>query len=192
QNETERSRQGQTARIIIKVNSLVDVTMMDALYEASQAGVQVQLNVRGICCLRPGVPGLSENISVISIIDRYLEHARIMYFHNGGEPLMFISSAYWMTRNLDRRVELLVPVEEPAASARLVSILETCLTDNVQGRSLQADGTWARLTPSGKRKAVHAQEVFFKQAKDAAKATSVRQQEVVFEPVRPAKSETKS
>ena len=192
QNETERSRQGQTARIIVKVNSLVDVTMMDALYEASQAGVQVQLNVRGICCLRPGVPGLSENISVVSIIDRYLEHARVMYFLNGGEPLLFISSADWMPRNLDRRVELLVPVEEPAASARLLSILETCLADNVQGRALQSDGTWARLTPTGKRKAVHAQEAFFKLARDAAKATSVRQKEVVFEPVRPAKPDAKA
>ena len=191
QNETERSRQGQTARIVIKVNSLVDVTMMDALYEASQAGVQVQLNVRGICCLRPGVPGLSENITVVSIIDRYLEHARVMYFLNGGEPLMFISSADWMPRNLDRRVELLVPVEDPAASARLLGILETCLADNVQGRSLQADGTWVRLAPPTKRKAIQAQAVFFKQAKEAAKATSARAQEVVFEPVRPAKPDAK-
>jgi polyphosphate kinase len=192
QNETERSRQGQQARIIVKLNSLVDVTMMDALYEASQAGVQVQLNVRGICCLRPGVSGLSENISVVSIIDRYLEHARILYFANGGEPLVFLSSADWMPRNLDRRVELLVPVEDPAAQARLLGILETCLADNVQGRSLQPDGDWERHAPSGKRKAVHAQEIFFKQAKDAAKATSARQQEVVFEPIRPAKSDAKA
>ena len=191
QNETERSRQGQRAHIIIKLNSLVDVTMMDALYEASQAGVQVQLNIRGICCLRPGVPGLSENISVVSIIDRYLEHARILYFQNGGEPLVFISSADWMPRNLDRRVELLVPVEDPAAIARLVNILETCLADSVQGRRMQANGTWERMSPPAKRKAVHAQEVFYKQAKDAAKATSARQQEVVFEPVRPAKTEAK-
>jgi polyphosphate kinase len=187
QNETERSRQGQKARIIVKVNSLVDVDMIDALYEASQAGVQVQLNIRGICCLRPGMPGLSENISIVSIIDRYLEHARILYFQNGGEPLMFISSADWMPRNLDRRVELLVPVEDPAAQSRLMNILETCLADNVQGRRLQADGTWVRLAPSSKRKAVHAQEIFFKQTKDAAKVTSARRQEVVFEPVRPAK-----
>ncbi len=189
QNETERSRQGQKSRIIVKLNSLVDVAMIDALYEASQAGVQVQLNIRGICCLRPGVPGLSENISVVSIIDRYLEHARILFFENGGEPLVFISSADWMPRNLDRRVELLTPVEEPAAIARLVHILETCLADTVQGRRLQADGTWERNAPAAKRKAVHAQELFYKQARDAARATSARQQEVVFEPVRPAKSD---
>ena len=184
QNETERSRQGQKGRIVLKLNSLVCPTMMDALYEASQAGVQVQLNIRGICCLRPGVAGLSENISVVSIIDRYLEHARILYFENGGEPLVFISSADWMPRNLDRRVELLVPVEDPAAAARLLDIVETCLGDNVQGRRLLSDGTWERITPASKRKTVHAQEIFFRQAKDAAKA-SERQQEVAFEPQRP-------
>ena len=189
QNEAERCQQGQPARIVLKLNSLVDTAMIDALYEASQAGVPVQLNIRGICCLRPGVPGLSENISVVSIIDRYLEHARILYFHNGGEPLMFISSADWMPRNLDRRVELLVPVEDPAAVARLQGILETCLTDSVQGRRLLSDGAWGPIAPASKRKAAHAQEAFFRQAKDAAKAIA-RQQEVVFEPQRPAKPGT--
>ncbi|TAN35778.1 MAG: polyphosphate kinase 1 [Verrucomicrobia bacterium] len=186
QNEAERCRQGQTARIVLKLNSLVDTAMIDALYEASQAGVQVQLNIRGICCLRPGVPELSENISVVSIIDRYLEHARILYFHNGGEPLMFISSADWMPRNLDRRVELLVPVEDSAAGARLLAILETCLTDSVQGRRLLPDGAWEPVKATGKRKTIHAQEAFFRQATDAAVAVA-RQQEVVFEPQRPAK-----
>ena len=187
QNETGRRRQGQAARIMIKLNSLVDTKMIDALYEASQAGVQVQLNIRGICCLRPGVPGLSENITVISIIDRYLEHARVLYFQNGGEPLIFISSADWMPRNLDRRVELLVAVEDPAAKARLVNILETCLGDSMQGRRLLADGKWEPVKPVGKRKPIQAQEYFFHQAKAAA-AASARQQEVVFEPQRPAKS----
>ena len=186
QNETERSRQGQAARIVLKLNSLVCPNMIEALYDAAQAGVQIQLNIRGICCLSPGVPGLSENISVVSIIDRYLEHARILYFQNGGEPLVFVSSADWMPRNLDRRVELLVPVEDPAAAARLLDIVETCLADTVQGRRLLPDGTWERIASAGKRKTMHAQEKFFRQAKDAAKA-SARQQEVVFEPQRPTK-----
>jgi len=167
----------------------VDTAMIEALYEASQAGVLVQLNIRGICCLRPGVPGLSENVTVVSIIDRYLEHARVLYFLNGGEPLMFISSADWMPRNLDRRVELIVPVEDATAAARLLGILETCLTDSVQGRRLQSDGAWEPTAPLSKRKAIHAQETFYRQAKEAA-ASVARQQEVVFEPQRPTKPGT--
>src|SRR5258708_2162392 len=110
--ETERQKHGQKARILAKLNSLVDTQIIDALYAASQAGVRIQLAVRGVCCLRPGVRNLSENISVVSIIDRFLEHSRIFYFYHGGDERVFISSADWMPRNLDRRVELLVPVED--------------------------------------------------------------------------------
>ncbi len=110
--ETERKNHGQKARIIAKLNSLVDPEIIEALYRASAAGVEIKLNIRGICCLRPGVPNLSKNIAVVSIIDRFLEHSRILYFHHGGDRRVFISSADWMPRNLDRRVELLVPVED--------------------------------------------------------------------------------
>nr|MBP7831165.1 polyphosphate kinase 1 [Kiritimatiellia bacterium] len=185
QNEIERSKQGQPARIMAKLNSLADPDLIQKLYEASKAGVKIELNVRGICCLRPGVAGLSENIAVISILDRFLEHSRIFYFHNGGEELVFISSADWMPRNLDRRVELLVPVEDPACRARLVSILETSLQDNVKARRLLPDGTYERLAPPAKKKAVRSQEVFYRRAVEAAKAAASAGGPV-FEPHRPA------
>src|SRR5208282_1553567 len=114
--------------------------VIEALYRASQAGVKIDLGIRGICCLRPGVSGLSENITVTSVVDRFLEHSRIFYFHQGGESLVFISSADWMPRNLDRRVELLVPVQDAACQARLISILKTTFQDNVKARRLKPDG----------------------------------------------------
>lgn len=122
--EIARRRDGQRAHIMAQLNSLVCPKMIGALYEASQAGVRIDLNVRGICCLKPGVPGLSENIRVVSILDRYLEHSRIIYFRHGGDKLVFISSADWMPRNLDKRVELLVPVEDPASRDRLIDVLD--------------------------------------------------------------------
>ncbi len=138
--ETERKRQGQPARILAKMNSLVDPKLIKALYEASAAGVEIRLNIRGICCLRPQVAGLSENITVISIVDRFLEHSRVFHFHQGGAGRTFIASADWMPRNLDRRVELMVPIDDPAAAERLVRLLEHCLADRVRGRQLRDDG----------------------------------------------------
>jgi polyphosphate kinase len=128
-----------------QLNSLVDAKMINALYRASRAGVEIQLNVRGVCCLRPGVPGISDNIRVISILDRYLEHSRIIYFLAGGRELMFISSADWMPRNLLRRVELLVPIEDAEARARLKEVLESYARDNVKGRRLRPDGHYERV-----------------------------------------------
>ena len=142
--ETDRKRQGQEAAINAKLNSLVDPEIIEALYEASQAGVPIRLNIRGICCLRPGVPGLSDQIEVVGIIDRYLEHARILHFHHGGAHRVFISSADWMPRNLDRRVELLVPVEDERCKQRLLQILDVHMRDTVKGRRLLADGSYAR------------------------------------------------
>ena len=167
--ETKRKQQGQKAQIIAKINSLVDTKIIDALYAASKAGVNIQLNIRGICCLRPGVKGLSENISVISIVDRFLEHARIFYFYHGGDERLFISSADWMPRNLDRRVELLVPIEDAAARAQLSEILKTHLSDTVKGRRLLSDGSYEPVKARGRRKTVRSQQALYRQAQDAVR-----------------------
>ncbi|HET6328457.1 MAG TPA: polyphosphate kinase 1 [Planctomycetaceae bacterium] len=179
--ETDRQNHGQKARIIAKLNSLVDPEIIEALYRASNAGVDIKLNIRGVCCLRPGVPKLSENISVVSIIDRFLEHSRILYFHHGGDRRVFISSADWMPRNLDRRVELLVPVEDRALKDRLLQTLKTYFKDDVKSRRLLADGRYKRLTPSIKRPALRAQEVLYGRVCDAA-LVAEQSQRTVFEP----------
>ncbi|WP_438432274.1 polyphosphate kinase 1 [Gorillibacterium sp. sgz500922] len=144
--ETEFARAGSPARIIAKINSLSNQEMIDHLYEASQAGVKIDLIVRGVCCLRPGVPGLSENITVRSIIDRYLEHSRLFYFENGGEPETWLSSADWMTRNLTRRVEVMCPVRGRTTRDILVRILKLHLKDTAKARLLQPNGTYLRRT----------------------------------------------
>jgi len=185
ENEIQRCQQGQESRIMAKLNALVHREIIEALYRASQAGVKVDLNIRGICCLRPGVAGLSENITVTSIVDRFLEHSRIFCFHHGGESLTFISSADWMPRNLDRRVELLVPVEDPACRARLVSILETSMQDNVNAHRLLPDGRYERRKPSSRADAVRSQEVFHRQACEAAEQAQTNRY-MVFEPMLPA------
>jgi polyphosphate kinase len=145
--EAAHARAGRPARIIVKVNSLVDDVLIGELYEASSAGVRIDLIVRGICCLRPGVPGLSEGIRVVSIIDRYLEHARVFVFENDGAPEYLLSSADWMHRNLDRRVEVAFPVLEPELQAEIREILEVQLADAVKGRVLLPDGRSRRLAP---------------------------------------------
>jgi len=124
------------------MNALVDERVVRALYRASQAGVRVRLNVRGICVLRPGVRGLSENIEVMSIVGRYLEHARVFHFLNGGEDEVYLASADWMPRNLDRRIELMFPVETPDCKRRVIEALDTLVKDNVKGRRLNGDGVW--------------------------------------------------
>lgn len=189
ENERARCWRGQEGRIMAKLNSLVDPELIRALYEASQSGVRILLNVRGVCCLVPGVRGLSENIRVVSIVDRFLEHSRILYFHNGGDPRVFISSADWMPRNLDRRVELLVPIEHPVCRNRLISILQTTFADNVQSWDLQPDGSWVRRVPSSRRTAVRSQEVFYRQAVEAARAAEMRNT-LDLEPQRPAQEKT--
>ena len=179
--EAARRRRGQKALIMAKMNSLVDTEMIDALYKASQAGVQVLLNVRGICCLRPGVKGLSENIRVVSIIDRFLEHSRIFYFHHGGEKRTYISSADWMTRNLSRRVELLVPVEDKTCRKRLIRILEACFSDNVKASEMLPDGTYRRIMREPRKKVVRAQELLYRLACEASLKTK-QTRRTVFEP----------
>lgn len=147
--EAAIAHQGDHARIVAKMNALVDPQMIATLYQASQAGVQIDLIVRGMCCLRPGVPGVSDNIRVISIVGRFLEHSRIFYFHNQGQEEIFIGSADWMTRNLDRRVEAVVPIEDPAIVKDLQEILGIMLADNRQAWDLLPDGRYIQRHPTG-------------------------------------------
>jgi polyphosphate kinase len=145
----EAKKEGKHARIALKMNSLVDRRCIRALYAASQAGVPVDLNIRGICCLRPGVPGVSENIRVVSIVGRFLEHSRIYAFERDKTRQVYIGSADLMPRNLDKRVELVTPVEDPALRADLLDALERCLVDNTNAWDLHEDGTWTRRHPTG-------------------------------------------
>lgn len=178
--EIDRKEQGVDAAITVKLNSLVDPILIEALYRASQAGVNIRLNVRGICCLRPGVPGLSENITVVSIVDRCLEHARILHFYHGGDDRVFISSADWMPRNLDRRVELLVPVDDPNGKRICMSVLEDYFRDNQNAWVLQPDGSYIRKTV-GQAEPYRAQERQYKAAVQQLKE-SERMRRSVFEP----------
>jgi len=151
--EAAHAKAGRKAKIIAKFNALVDEAMCEELYSASQAGVEIELIVRGMCILRPGVPGLSEHIRVRSIIGRFLEHSRIYYFLNDGDPVYAISSADWMTRNLDRRVECLVRIEDDVLTARLQRIIDMIMSDNTQARILDVDGGYVRMHPASGDKA---------------------------------------
>ncbi|MCM3129809.1 polyphosphate kinase 1 [Paenibacillus sp. MER 78] len=144
--EAQNAEQGKPAHIIAKINSLSNQELIDELYAASQAGVKIQLIVRGVCCLRPGIEGLSENIRVISIVDRFLEHSRIFYFQNHKDPEVFLSSADWMTRNLNRRIELMCPVHDPQLKQTIVNILDLSLQDNVKARLLLSNGNYIPVT----------------------------------------------
>ncbi len=145
--EAKLASSGKTGRIIVKMNALVDPDIIAELYRASQSGVEIDLIIRGICCLRPGIEGISENIRVVSIIGRFLEHSRIFYFHNDGEARYYIGSADWMPRNLDRRVEALVPIDAPLLQNELMELLQICLEDNRQAWEMHADGTYSERHP---------------------------------------------
>ncbi len=193
-SETARARQGQRARIVAKMNSCSDPGMIAALYDASRAGVRVDLLVRGICGLRPGVRGLSENIRVLSVVDRFLEHARIFTFLQGGAHRTFISSADWMQRNLDKRIELMAEVTDPACQKRLHAILETHLRDNVKARQLRGDGSYVRLHPPRKSKGFRSQQELFQSARRAARqaANPRAMQFIPHRPLRRAKPAPRS
>jgi polyphosphate kinase len=152
-DEVERTiaahRDGRPARIRMKMNALVDGECIRALYRASQAGVPVELNTRGICCLKPGVPGVSEHITVTSVVGRFLEHSRVYAFERGDDTQVYIGSADLMPRNLDTRVELLAPVLDPELRAEVLETLELCLSDNVNAWVLDAEGAWQRRQPDG-------------------------------------------
>lgn len=145
--EITNAQNGLTGRIVAKMNSLVDPQIIATLYEASRAGVQIDLIIRGICCLRPGLPDISENIRIISIVGRFLEHSRIYYFYNNAQEEIYIGSADWMSRNLDRRVEVITPIKDPDIAKDLQEILGIMLADNRQAWDLQADGTYIQRRP---------------------------------------------
>lgn len=165
QFEIDTSSKGLPAAITLKCNSLVDREIINALYLASQAGVKVRLNIRGICCLRPGVEGLSENIQVVSVVDRYLEHARIYHFHQGGDQAIMIASADLMPRNLDRRVELMVPLDDGECKNRLIKILDTYFQDNLVAWELNSDGKFIRRQP-GNNPPLRSQEALYAESND--------------------------
>ncbi len=164
ERERRRAEEGQAAQIRAKMNGLVDEDLIRALYDAARAGVQVQLNVRGICCLRPGLKGVSDNVQVVSIVDRFLEHARVFHFRDGGDDSVYLSSADWMPRNLDRRIELLFPVESPECKARLMGALDVLFQDNVKARRLQSDGSYRRRRPEKGEEPFRAQLVLYREA----------------------------
>jgi len=167
QQEIRYAERSMEARIIAKMNSLVDPEMIRALYQASIAGVEIDLIVRGICCLKPGIPGLSERIRVRSVVGRYLEHTRVFSFHNGGDTRVLLSSADWMPRNLDRRVEILFPIEEQSLKERVGAILDLYMRDTIKAREMQSDGTYTRVDRRGKPR-VNAQMELYQWAVQSA------------------------
>jgi polyphosphate kinase len=165
--EVQKSTRKKPGRIIAKMNALIDTKIIRKLYEASRAGVRIDLLVRGICCLRPGVPGISENIRVISILDRFLEHSRVYYFHNGGNPEIYSGSADWMPRNFKKRAEILYPIENTEVKARIIKeILMTYLKDNVKARLMQPDGSYVRVKPKEGAKLVRSQSALIAIARE--------------------------
>ncbi len=182
--ETKHAKEGREGRIIAKMNSLCDKDIIAALYEASAAGVQIDLIVRGICCLKVGIPGISENIRVRSIVGNFLEHSRIFYFQNDGQPELFMGSADWMPRNLDRRVEILFPVEDEEIQKNVYHILEVELADNTKAHILKKDGVYEKIDRRGKT-LVNSQDQFCKEAK-VKEPKDKGYQERVFIPAEPA------
>ena len=181
QRETEHARNGGEAHIIAKMNSLCDRDIIALLYEASAAGVKIELIVRGICCLKTGIPGVSENITVHSIVGNFLEHARIFYFRNNGVEEYYMGSADWMPRNLDKRVEILFPVEDEKLKTELGHILQIQLDDNVKSHILQPDGSYVKVNRRGKKR-LCAQEYFCQEAVQRAKVPKDPGKDRVFIP----------
>jgi polyphosphate kinase len=182
EQEIVNQKAGLKSRIIAKINGLLEPMIVQALYRASQAGVKIDIVCRGICALRPGVPGVSENIRVTSVVDRFLEHSRIYYFENGGQPEVYVGSADWMDRNLSRRVEVVFPIEQPDLKARMIDeIMTLSLLDNVKARELQPDGSYKRVSPAEGQPAVRSQSRFLEAAAEA-----LRQATAITTPEEPA------
>lgn len=186
EREAEHAKKGMPAYIVAKMNSLCDPVIMAALYYASSCGVQIHLLVRGICCLKVGIPGVSENIHVRSIVGDFLEHSRIFYFHNGGNEEIYMGSADWMPRNLDRRVEIVFPVEDEAIKKELVHVLTLEFKDNVKAHLLKNDGTYEKQDKRGKT-LVNSQMEFCREATERAQKKQIKKEKSrVFIPAEPA------
>ena len=180
--EIQHAIDGKEAYMVAKMNSLCDKGIIEKLYEASAAGVRIQLIVRGICCLKVGIPGVSENIQVSSIVGNFLEHSRMFYFYNDGAEEMYMGSADWMPRNLDKRVEIVFPVEDPICREKAKHILEVQLKDNVKAYYLKKDGTYVRLDRRGKRPC-SAQKTFAEETTKRNAENKDRKQERLFVPI---------
>lgn len=182
--ETKHAREGKPAKIVAKMNSLCDEGIIAALYEASAAGVEIELIVRGICCLKVGIPGISENIHVRSIVGNFLEHSRIFFFLNDGEEELYMGSADWMPRNLEKRVEIVFPVEDEQIKKEVMHILDIQMKDNVKASILQADGTYTKPDKRGKM-LVNSQEYFCREATERAEKPKEQENSRVFVPAEP-------
>ena len=182
--EKKHAQNGEEAHIIAKMNSLCDQEIIEALYEASSCGVRIELIVRGICCLRTGIPGVSENISVRSIVGNFLEHSRIFYFANGGNKEIYMGSADWMPRNLDRRVEIIFPVLDEALKEKAYHILEVELADNMKAHLMNREGIYEKIDKRGKV-LVNSQETFCHEAKQAVPKEDNGAKMRVFIPAEP-------
>ncbi len=187
--EADNAREGKEARIVAKINSLVDGTIIEELYNASNCGVRIDLIVRGICCLKPGIPGMSENITVRSITGRFLEHSRVFYFFNEGHEDLYLASADWMPRNLNRRVELMFPVEDEDCRTRVMEILNVELEDTVRAHFLSPDGTYHKLDLRGKAKR-DSQEELISLAEEAVESRHLIPNVLSFEPALSGDEET--
>lgn len=183
--ETENAKKGLPSGITVKVNALIDPQLIELLYEASQAGVPIHLIVRGMCSLIPRLPGLSETITVQSIVGQLLEHSRIYAFQNGGDPKIYMGSADWMPRNLDRRVELVFPIEGEELKRRAFEILEILRSDNVNTRMMQPDTTYLHVSRRG-RAAVNCQSLFSTMAKKSLTELKKSEESKLMEPIRDA------
>lgn len=189
ETEQKHAENDNPAHIIAKINSLCDPDIMEALYKASAAGVKIDLLVRGICCLKVGIPGVSENIHVRSIVGDFLEHSRIFYFYNNGAEDIFMGSADWMSRNLDRRVEIVFPVEDEKIKKEIIHVLDVEFQDNMKAHILQKDGSYEKMDKRGKT-LVSSQMVFCQEAQERADALLSHQTRTrVFVPAEPAQEE---
>jgi polyphosphate kinase len=184
--EAALQRAGKGGRVIAKINGLLEPTVIQALYRASQAGVKIDMVCRGICALRPGIPGVSDNVRVTSVVDRFLEHSRIFYFGNGGDPVVYIGSADWMDRNLSRRVEIVWPIEQPDLKQRLIDeVLATSQADNAKARVLLPDGSYRRVERKPDEKVIRSQERFLELAAAAAARRQLPGDALIAHPVPP-------